>query len=66
MHYERKVFTVFDMLSDIGGLTGIIGIMFGTINSIWNHNAFDNNMVARLFKIRKKDKDIDEDEPIFN
>ena len=50
MHYERKVLTMFDMLSDIGGLTGILATIFGIINASWNYNAFDNFMVSRLFK----------------
>ena len=53
MNYERKVYTIIDMLSDIGGLTGIIATMFGILNATWNYNAFDNFMVSRLFKIRK-------------
>lgn len=66
MHYERKVFTIFDMLSDIGGLTGIIATMFGIICAAWNYNAFDNFMVSRLFKIKKRKQDIDPGTPIFN
>ena len=66
MQYERTVYTMFDMLSDIGGLTGIIAIVFGFINSTWNYNAFDNFMVSRLFKIKKPKDEIDEDEPVFN
>ena len=53
MNYERKVYTIIDMLSDIGGLTGIIATMFGIMNATWNYNAFDNFMVSRLFKIKK-------------
>ena len=51
--YERKVYTVFDMLSDVGGLSGICITVFGIVSSIWNFNAFDNYMVSRLFKIKK-------------
>ena len=32
-HYERLVLTYFDMLSDIGGLTGILGTIFGLISA---------------------------------
>lgn len=66
MHYERKVYTAFDMLSDIGGLTGIIATLFGLINATWNYNAFDNFMVSRLFKIKKRKQEIYEGMPIFN
>ena len=51
--YERTIFTLFDMLSDIGGLSGILMTTFGIITAIWNYNAFDNMMVSLLFKIKK-------------
>ena len=59
-HYERKVYTVFDMLSDVGGLNGIFITIFGIITSLWQFNAFDNYMVSRLFKIKKPRDEIDE------
>ena len=34
--YERKVYTVLDMLSDVGGLLGILISVFGVLNWIWN------------------------------
>jgi len=54
MHYERNVLTIFDMLSDIGGLTGIIATIFSIICAAWNYNAFDDFMASRLFKIKKR------------
>ena len=51
MQYERQVYTVLDMLSDVGGLTGILMTVLGTFVATWNHNSFDNFMVSRLFKI---------------
>ena len=53
IHYERNVFTLFDMLSDIGGLSGILMTTFGTLTALWNYNAFDNMMAASLFKVTK-------------
>ena len=53
------------MLSDIGGLTGIVTIVFATISGTWNYNAFDNFMVSRLFKIKKPKDEFDEDDPVF-
>ena len=52
-NYERNVLTYFDMLSDIGGLTGILGTIFALISAQWNYNSFDNHMISRLFKIKK-------------
>lgn len=64
-HYERKVFTYFDMLSDIGGLTGILGTIFGLISAQWNYDSFDNHMVSRLFKIKKPEDEISPEEEYF-
>ena len=59
LQIERKVYTLFDMLSDVGGLTGILAIICQTICSLWNFNSFDNFMVSRLFKIKKPANEID-------
>ena len=53
IHIERKLYTVFDMLSDVGGLLGILTTIAAFLNSIWNYQAFDNFMVSRLFKIKR-------------
>ena len=58
IHIERKLYTVFDMLSDVGGLLGILTSAAAFINSIWNYQAFDNFMVSRLFKIKRPKKEI--------
>ena len=52
MTYERTVYTLFDLLSDIGGLSGILISLFFLIVSTWNHNKFANMLVSKLFKIR--------------
>lgn len=59
-HIERKLYTVFDMLSDVGGLLGILTSIAVLLNAIWNYQAFDNFMVSRLFKIKKPREEIDE------
>ena len=64
-HYERKVYTVFDMLSDVGGLMGIFITAFTVLASLWNFNAFDNYMVSRLFKIKKPEAEIDDEMQYF-
>ena len=37
MLVERKVYTVFDCLSDVGGLLGILVSCFSIFSSIWNY-----------------------------
>ena len=51
IYYERKIYTVFDTLSEVGGLYGIIVVFFQSVVSLWNYNSFDNYMISRLFKI---------------
>ena len=50
---ERKVYTYFEMLSDAGGLIGIITTVFAFISSFWNYESLENFMVSRLYKIKK-------------
>ena len=52
--YERKLYTLFDLLSDVGGLSGILVTIFGLLIALWNYNYFDNMMVSGLFKIKNK------------
>ena len=37
MHIERQLYTVFDMLSDVGGLLGILTTIAAVLNAIWNY-----------------------------
>ena len=48
----RSSYYVIDVLSDIGGISGIMMSFFAIILSIWNYNHFDNYMVSKLFKMR--------------
>ena len=66
VHYERNVYTFFDMLSDVGGLNGILVTILAMFATLWNYNSFDNFMVSRLFKIQKPDEDIDSYGEFFN
>ena len=65
MHIERSIYTVFDMLSDVGGLLGILTSFAAYLSQIWNFQAFDNFMVSRLFKVRKPKQEIDDEAPYF-
>ena len=51
--YERRVSTLSDLMSDVGGFFGLL-LMFGGISAkLWNFNSFDNFLVSRLYKIQK-------------
>ena len=59
---ERKIYTLFDLLSEIGGLSQILAIIVTAIVACWNYNSFDNMMVTNLFKAQKsRDKSKDSD-----
>ena len=56
--YERQVYTLFDMLADIGGLSSILVTFIKLLLAAWNYNSLDNLMVSRLFKIQKQKEQI--------
>ena len=48
------MYTLFDTLSDVGGLSGILMTIFALFMTAWNFNQFDNMMAKYLFKIKSK------------
>ena len=44
---------MFDLLSDIGGLQGILVSLLALSLSVWNYKAVENHLVTRLFKVSK-------------
>ena len=51
----RKCYSFLDLLSDIGGMIGVLMGFFSSVVGIFNFNNFDNYMVSRLFKVKKID-----------
>ena len=47
----RSVYTTLDVLSDIGGIQGILMSGMGMLLGIWNYQNFDNYMASRLYKV---------------
>ena len=47
---ERSGYTVLDVLSDVGGLQGILISGISLILSITNYNYLENYLVYKLFK----------------
>ena len=66
MHYERSVYTMLELISDVGGFNGALILLLALVSQIWNFNNFDNFMVTRLFKMRKPKEEIDEYLEFFN
>ena len=52
---ERTVYTSFDFLSDVGGLSGILISGLFIFVRAWNYNYFDNYMVTNLFQMKMPD-----------
>ena len=52
MEYSRSRYTALDVLSDIGGLQGMIAQLFAIFLAAWNFNAVDNFMVTKLFRVK--------------
>ena len=62
---ERRVSTLSDLMSDVGGFFGLL-VMSGRIFSrIWNFNSFDNFLVSRLYKVVKPREQLKEGTTYF-
>ena len=63
---ERRVSTLTDLMSDVGGVFGLL-VMFGRVFSrLWNFNSFNNFLVSRLYKIMKPKEKLKENTSYFN
>ena len=50
-HFEREVYTLLELISDVGGFSNALFVVLALTIALWNYNMFDNFMVSRLFKI---------------
>ena len=53
----RVTYSSFDLLSDIGGLSGMLFSIFAIFMRLWMHNFADNHMVSNLYKIERTGPD---------
>ena len=61
----RKCYGFLDLLSEVGGIIGILMVFFSSVVSSFNYNNFDNYMVSRLFKIKKIGAQTNLSDPYF-
>ena len=54
---KRMCYSLLELMSDVGGMIGILMVFLSSIVSCFNYNNFDNYMVSRLFKIKKLDSE---------
>jgi len=55
--FSRTIYTGFDFLSDVGGLSGILMSALAILVHLWNYNSFENSMASVLFKYRRSIED---------
>ena len=49
---ERTVYTILDVLSDIGGIWSVLVWAVFTLLSVLNYNKFDDAIITRFFKVK--------------
>ena len=47
---ERVNYTFLDVLSDVGGLSSVIAMVFASILSISNYNSLNEHMINKLYR----------------
>ena len=52
---NRTGYTILDILSDIGGIQGILISVFSIILAIFNYKFFDSYIASRLYKLQRPD-----------
>ena len=61
MTYDRSRYTVLDLLSDVGGLSGMFASIFTSFMALWNYNQLDNFMVMNLFQQKRTKRKVKTD-----
>ena len=51
---ERAGYNFLDILSDVGGIQGLLFTFCGILLTVLNYNNFDNYLASRLYKIKDK------------
>ena len=54
---SRSSYTILDLLSDIGGIQGILTPILGLPLIFLNYKHFETFMASKLYKIKKKDEE---------
>ena len=53
---ERAGYNILDLLSNIGGIQGLLLSFFGVLISAFNYNNFDNITAAQFYKLKARRK----------
>ena len=53
---QREGYTLLDLLSDVGGLQGILISTFSLLLGIWNHNYMESYIASKVYKVASTDE----------
>ena len=53
---KRSGYTMLDLISDIGGIQGVLFSSFAIFVGVWNHNMIENYLVTKLYRLKPKRK----------
>ena len=62
---DRDGYTVLDLISDIGGIQGILFSAVAVIMSFWNYNFLDNFLVSKLYRIKYRSSATNDNERVL-
>ena len=48
---QREGYTLLDLLSDVGGLQGILISAFSLLLGCWNHNYMESYIASKVYKV---------------
>ena len=54
---ERVNYTILDVLSDVGGLSSVIAMIFASVLSVTNYNSLNEHMINKLYRFKDKNTD---------
>ena len=52
--YNRQVYTFFELLNDLGGMEGSIGLIFAPLVGNFVANSFNFNLASKHMKIKRR------------
>ena len=55
---KRSGYTILDLISDIGGIQGVLFSSFTIFVGVWNHNMIENYLVTKLYRLKPKQKSL--------
>lgn len=51
-HYERKVYSILDVISDVGGFNQIVIMLFGFLFKMYSNKLYEFESVSEFYKMK--------------